>query len=93
MTRKSLLSGRGLDRLINFTDAVVAVAVTVLVLPLAGLEFSSGQTSGWEILVDNSGLIFSYFYTFFIVGWMWLTHNRILNDLDSFDTTIFWLSN
>lgn len=92
MTNASRVSGRGLDRLINFTDAVVAVAITVLVLPLAGLGFDQEQTSIWEILVDNSGLIFSYFFTFFIVGWMWLTHNRILNDLESFDTTIFWLN-
>ena len=30
-------TGRGLDRLVNFTDAAVAIAITLLVLPLVDL--------------------------------------------------------
>jgi len=87
-----LVSGRSVDRLINFSDAVVAVAVTVLVLPLVDIPGPSGDGTVWQVLADNSGELFALLFTFYVVVVMWLVHNRIFNDLVKYDSTILWLN-
>lgn len=88
----SYRSGRAFDRLINFSDAVVAVAVTVLVLPIAEITLSRGEESVWEVVSDHAGEIITFFFTFFVVSIMWLTHNRFMDQLRGFDVVIFWLN-
>ena len=92
MPGETLRSGRAFDRLINFSDAVVAVAVTVLVLPIADITLSRGEDTVWEVLGNHAGEIITFFFTFFVVAIMWLTHNRFMNQLRGYDGVIFWLN-
>jgi uncharacterized membrane protein len=92
MPTQALHSGRAFDRLINFSDAVVAVAVTVLVLPIADITLSRGGDSVWEVLSNHAGEIITFFFTFYVVSIMWLTHNRFMNQLRGYDGVIFWLN-
>jgi len=92
MATGEIRDGRSFDRLINFSDAIVAVAVTVLVLPIAGLSIERGEATVWEVLGDHRGEIITFFFTFFVVSVMWLTHNRAMNELRGYDGTIFWLN-
>lgn len=92
MATESFKGGRSFDRLINFSDAVVAVAITVLVLPIADLTLTRSEGTVWAVLSDNSGEIITFFFTFFVVSIMWLTHNRIMNHLRGYDAAIFWLN-
>lgn len=92
MPTQALRSGRAFDRLINFSDAVVAVAVTVLVLPIADITLSRGEDSVWEVLFNHAGEIITFFFTFYVVSIMWLTHNRFMNQLRGYDGVIFWLN-
>lgn len=92
MSTDTYRSGRAFDRLINFSDAVVAVAVTVLVLPIADITISRGEETVWEVLADHAGEIVTFFFTFFVVSIMWLTHNRFMNQLRGYDGVIFWLN-
>ena len=85
-------TGRAFDRFVNFSDAVVAVAITVLVLPIADLPIQRDEETVWEVLSDNSGLIVTFFFTFAVVGSFWWTHNRIINQLIGFDATLLWLN-
>lgn len=85
-------SRRALDRLVNFTDAVVAVAMTVLVLPLVDLRAQGSEKTVWQIISDNSGLIVTFVFTFIVVGTMWRVHNRVFNRLAGFDAVIFWFN-
>lgn len=85
-------TGRAFDRIINFSDAVVAVAITVLVLPIADLPIQRSEQTVWEVLSDNSGLIITFFFTFAVVGAFWWTHNRIFNQLAGFDGTLLALN-
>ncbi len=89
---KQIYSGRAFDRLLNFSDAVVAVAITVLVLPITSLAVTASEQTVWEVLGDHSGQIISFAFTFAVVGVMWWTHNRIFNQLRGFDTAILWLN-
>ena len=94
MTKEALpvYTGRAFDRFVNFSDAVVAVAITVLVLPIADLPIQRDEETVWEVLSDNSGLIVTFFFTFAVVGSFWWTHNRIINQLIGFDATLLWLN-
>jgi len=83
-------TGRAVDRLINFSDAVVAVAITVMVLPLIDIPGPERGQTVWTVLVDHAGQISSFLFTFFVVAIMWLTHNRILNQIRGYDAVIFW---
>ncbi|MDO9486216.1 MAG: TMEM175 family protein [Actinomycetota bacterium] len=89
---KEIHTGRDFERLINFSDAVVAVAITVLVLAIVDISPREGEANVWEIISDNSGQIFTFFFTFLVVGIMWLAHNRVLNQLRGFDGLTFWLN-
>lgn len=87
-----IVTGRGFDRLVNFTDAVVAIAVTVLVLPLTSLTRVGSQQTVWDLIGDNSGPVTSFFFTFVVVAIMWGVHNRVVNGMRGYDGTIFWLN-
>jgi uncharacterized membrane protein len=83
---------RAVDRLVNFTDAVVAVAITVLVLPLVDIDSPGPGETVWSVIGDNSGQVFAFLFTFYVVAIMWQTHNRILNGIRDYDGAIFWLN-
>lgn len=85
-------TGRSVDRLINFSDAVVAVAVTVLVLPLLDIEGPGEGQSVWTIIGDHASQIWTFLFTFYVVAVMWLAHNRILNSIKRYDPFIFWVN-
>ena len=84
--------GRSVDRLINFTDAVVAVAVTVLVLPLLDIQGASEGQSVWTIIGEHASEVWTFLFTFYVVAVMWLAHNRILNSIRAYDPFVFWVN-
>ena len=47
-------SGRGFERLITFADAVVAIALTLLVLPLVEIPAELGADSGLGDVLSRS---------------------------------------
>ncbi|MDO8731872.1 MAG: TMEM175 family protein [Actinomycetota bacterium] len=89
---KEIHTGRDFERLINFSDAVVAVAITVLVLAIVDIRPRDTESSVWQLISDNAGQIFTFFFTFLVVGMMWLAHNRVVNQLRGFDGLTFWLN-
>jgi len=84
-------TGRAVDRLINFSDAVVAVAITLLVLPIVDVHPSPGQTFA-QVVADNSAQLGVFFFTFLLVAIMWRVHNRVLNGIRAYDGAVFWLN-
>jgi len=83
---------RHFDRLVNFTDAVVAIGITLQLLPLIDVP---GPTSGetvWTVIGNNSGQITAFLLSFVVVIAMWAAHNRSFNVLQRADGTIFALN-
>ena len=69
-----------LECLVAFSDAVLAIAITLLVL---GLEVPSvhkiTETQLPEYLVDSIPSVLAYITSFFLVGTYWLQHYMIFH--------------
>lgn len=83
---------RSFDRLVNFTDAVVAIAITLQLLPLASIPGPKEGGSVWQVIGDNWGQIYAFLLSFVIVVVMWVVHNRVFNVMQRYDATILWLN-
>ncbi len=91
-TGPDVVSGRSFDRLVGFTDAVVAIAITVLVLPLVGLTDLDPGQSVWGLIGEHSSQVVAFFMTFCVMALLWSVHNRVLNGARAFDPLLFWLN-
>ena len=85
-------TGRAFDRLVNFTDAVVAVAITLLVLSIVDIRGTATETTVWQVIADNASQVIAFGFTFVVVAAMWSVHNRLFNRLRGFDGVIFRLN-
>jgi len=92
MAQWELRSGTGVERLLFFSDAVVAVAITILALPLVDIEGPKPGENVLDVVQANSGSIITFVSTFFVMAMMWSVHNRVMNSLATYDAAIFWLN-
>ena len=83
---------RDVTRLVNLSDAVVAIAATLLVLPLVDqIDSMPGATVG-EML-GAAGQQFSAFaLSFVVIGRFWLIHHLVFNGVREMTGTLFWLN-
>jgi uncharacterized membrane protein len=75
-------------RIVAFSDAVFAIAITLLVL---ALEVPGGSDLGEEIK-DRDNEFFAYFLSFAVLGRVWLAHHRFFGSVASFDGTLVGLN-
>lgn len=85
-------TGRAFDRLVNFSDAVVAVAITVLALSIVDIRGTSNNESVLQVITAYSSEITTFLFTFVVVAAMWRVHNRIFDCMRGYDAPIFWLN-
>lgn len=88
------MAGRSLTpagRIIAFSDGVVAIAITVLLLPLADLELpESGLVT--DLISGNSQLILSLVLSWVIIATFWLAHHRVFESVARVDGVVLWLN-
>ena len=66
------------ERIIAFTDAVIAVAITLLILPL--MEFATGEAnSGKEFFRKRSTTMCNFLLSFVIIIAMWIGHDVLFS--------------
>lgn len=92
MAQWELRSGTSVERLLFFSDAVVAVAITVLALPLFDIPGPQNGETVLDVLRANSGQIITFAVTFYVMATMWSIHNRVMNSLLAYDVVVFWMS-
>lgn len=92
MAQWELRTGTAVDRLLFFSDAVVAVAITVLALPLVGIAGPQPGQTVLDVLYANSGQIITFVVTFIVMAVMWNIHNRVMNSLGAYNAVVFWLA-
>ena len=83
---------RGFDRIVNFSDATVAIAMTLLVLPLVDFGGETGQhESLWDLLVENYTAIFAFVLSFLVIWSMWVNHHRVMEYFADYDSRLLFL--
>ena len=72
---------RDLDRLLTFVDAVVAIAITLLVLPLTEVAGEVGSSSVGDLLRANEDKLLGFLLSFLVIAQLWFAQHRILGGL------------
>jgi TMEM175 potassium channel family protein len=84
----------GLERLMFFSDAVFAIAITVLVLdihlPTGGNLANDGQLL--SMLVGLWHKYLAYIISFWVIGLYWINHHRKFLHIKRFDHTLLSLN-
>ena len=75
------------ERLIAFTDAVLAIIMTILVLDLERPDQLS-----WQALWDLRTNFFAYTISFFWLGTLWVSLYRSWDVVDKINTNLVWSS-
>ena len=87
-------NGRELDRIVFFSDAVFAIAITLLVLDIRVPEMP-------ERLVDEQlpqrlyelwPQYLSYVLSFLVIVIYWMAHHRIFRAIKRYDRALIWLN-
>jgi uncharacterized membrane protein len=84
------LEQRGLERLVFFSDAVYAIAITLLVidlrLPEGSVELNNSEL--WRALVSMWPQYLSYILSFLVIGSFWSTHHRKFRYITGYDRNV-----
>lgn len=85
-------TGRGFERLVNFTDAVIAIAVTLLVLPLVEIpqELAEGEHLG-EVFAGHRAEFGAFALSFLVIWVLWLAHHHTMEYFKAYDPTLMRL--
>jgi uncharacterized membrane protein len=90
MARSAGTRGRGFDRLVNFSDAVVAIAITLLVLPMVDSVSGEATGSARRLLEDNGSRLFAFALSFAVIATFWLAHRRLFEAIDGYTGPLLW---
>ena len=80
----------GLERIVFFSDAVIAIAITLLALEIrlpevSGAEIPSALLSLWPRYLG-------FVVSFLVVGSFWFGHHRMFRVIRRYDDTLVWLN-
>lgn len=83
---------RGMERMVYFSDAVVAIAITLIVLPLvdAARDFDGG--GAFEFIKANALNLLAALVSFFAISRLWMAHHQIFVNANGYTTRIIWLN-
>ena len=93
MKREDYYEERGLDRIINLSDAVFAFSLTLLTVDLVVPELQTSDAS--TLYQDLFGESYRFIYlimTFFITAAYWLNHHRIFRFIRRYDGILMRLN-
>lgn len=86
---------RGIERLIFFTDAVVAIAITLLILPLVEIVTTDAHLAHQPPLADfltgNIAQFYAFALSFVIIARFWIANHEILLHTQKATTLLIWM--
>lgn len=81
-----------LDRLVFFSDAVFAIAVTLLVLDIhvPSLPHVVSIEDSWNAFLELTPSFFAFVLSFLVIGRFWMGHHERFRSLRHFDQRLMW---
>lgn len=96
MTSVNDSAGRGTTfwRLDTFSDAIFAVAMTLLVFsfPITTLPSNLGQTELEKLILDEWPYLETFIISFVVTSLFWVSHHSIFNHIKRYDRVLVWLN-
>jgi uncharacterized membrane protein len=82
------------ERLKAFADAVVAIAMTLLILPLMESvgDAAAHDLTTLEWLNENRGQLLSFALSFVLIANFWQTHHRLFTGIHRVTNGLLWLT-
>src|SRR4051794_5021732 len=87
-SRHQVDAEKGVDRLVFFSDAVVAIAITLIVLPLVDVAREPGAGTAAEFFGENGPGLLAAAVSFIGIGSFWREHHRMFNKAIGFNRTL-----
>jgi uncharacterized membrane protein len=84
---------RGFDRLVNFSDAVVAIAITLLILPLVDTATELDGMSVLELLEKDGLKLLVFVISFAVIGRFWMAHHQMFENVVAYNRAMIWVNN
>jgi uncharacterized membrane protein len=83
-----------LERLILFTDAVFAIAITLLAIEIKIPEFEGRPNDAqvWESMLSLIPKFVGFLVGFTVIAIYWTAHHRIFRFVRSYDQKLLWLN-
>lgn len=82
------------NRIEAFSDGVIAIIITLLVLEIK-VPHIDGEVNTQKVissLITITPKFFSWALSFFMLLIMWVNHHRIFNELEKTDNNLLWLN-
>jgi len=87
---------KALDRIVFFSDAVFAIAMTLLGVELrvpilrAGLTTRQENEQLWHVLRGMGNEFYAFALSFFVLGLYWMAHHRKFRLIRRYDDRLLW---
>jgi uncharacterized membrane protein len=85
-----MATDRGLDRLTYFTDAIAAIAITLLILPIVDRVADSGSAA--EFFEENLPSLGAFALSFLVIARLWIAHHSAFEHVVTYTSPLRWLS-
>jgi uncharacterized membrane protein len=81
-----------LERIVFFSDAVFAIAITLLIIEIKvpHLEHDAPDSEYWFSLLRLLPNFIGYFFSFFVIGAYWIGHHRIYGHIVRWNYGLAW---
>jgi len=80
----------GFRRLVNFSDAVVAIAITLLILPLVDSASSIGAKGLGDFFQTNQTRLLAFGLSFAVIGSFWWGQHQMFERVRAYNLVLVW---
>lgn len=83
-----------IERMILFTDAVFAIAITLLIIEIKAPEIHHGMTFTDMVnqLLNLIPKFIGFIISFFVIAIYWRSHHRMFSFIKDYDDKLIWLN-
>lgn len=83
-----------IERMILFTDAVFAIAITLLIIEIKPPHIHEGMSANEMLnqLMDLFPLFIGFIISFFVIAIYWRSHHRLFSFIKDYDDKLIWLN-
>ena len=80
-------------RVENFSDGVISIIITIMVFSIRFPHLNSyGHNEVWHAMDKLYPHLIAYFFSFLIIGILWINHHHIYHLMEKVDEKLLWLN-